>query len=321
MTERRHLELAPDRALQAPPPLTDESAAAELAYELELPDDASDADDGALLYNAAGVRIDGGRLSDHDAGDAVYRKGDRVGCEISPDPKAGIAWGVVVVPSRRILVKGRTLPRIVRRETGDDTQGLAKLRAREQALWAVAKRVVHESGLPVKVVRAEAIAGGQRLALYFASEEKSMFRDLLRVLAPATRERVEVRQIGLRDAAKVIGGVGPCGLQLCCNTFLSDFAPVSIKMAKDQGLGVNPQKLSGVCGRLLCCLVYEEAYYRAQRKLVPRPGERVTTKQGDGRVRDVDVLQMQVRVVLDSGELLTFEPADVTPVNPRRDDD
>jgi cell fate regulator YaaT (PSP1 superfamily) len=94
-----------------------------------------------------------------------------------------------------------------------------------------------------------------------------------------------------------------------------------MKMAKDQGLAQNPQRLSGVCGRLLCCLVYEEAYYRAQRKLVPRPGEQVTTKQGNGRVRDVDVLEMQVRVVLDSGELLTFEAADVQPLHPRRPDE
>ncbi len=310
----RHLELAPAEPAAA---VALEDA---LAHELSLlEDDDTDGDDGALLYNAVGVRIDGGRLADYDAGDSVYRKGDHVGCEVSPAPGAPIAWGVVVVPSRRILVKGRTLPRVARRQTVDDTETLARLRAREQVLWAQARRVVREASLPIKIVRAEALSGGQRFAVYFASEEKSMFKDLLRVLAPATRERVEVRQIGLRDAAKIIGGVGPCGLQLCCNTFLSDFAPVSIKMAKDQGLGVNPQKLSGVCGRLLCCLVYEEAYYRAQRKLVPSPGDRVTTKQGAGRVRDVDVLQMRVRVVLDSGELLTFEPADVTPLGPRKD--
>jgi cell fate regulator YaaT (PSP1 superfamily) len=307
--ERRHLALAPAEPSPGRAPVG-ANEDGWLAGELELTGDDDGLADLGLLYNVVSVRLEGGRIVDCDAGDAVYAKGERVGCE-GPDKAA--VWGVVVVASRRQLVKGRTLPPVVRRMREADVKSEAALREREQALWKLARGVVSAAKLPLKVVRAEALAGGQRFALYFASEEKNQFRELLRLLATVTRERVEVRQIGLRDASKVIGGVGPCGLQLCCNTFLSDFAPVSIKMAKDQGLSVNPQKLSGVCGRLLCCLVYEEAYYRAQRKLVPRPGERVKTKQGSGRVRDVDVLQMKVRVVLDSGELLTFEPGDVTP--------
>jgi cell fate regulator YaaT (PSP1 superfamily) len=212
--------------------------------------------------------------------------------------------GVVVVPSRRTLVKG-TLPRIVRPESMDDRNQEANLRAREQAATQAARQATALLGLALKVVRAEATNGGQTMVIYCASEERIPFGDLLSRLTQSTDERIELRQVGLRDASKVIGGVGPCGLQLCCNTFLSDFAPITIKMAKDQGLGVNPQKLAGLCGRLLCCLVYEEAYYRAQRQLVPRLGDRVGTDRGEGRVRDVDVLQMVVKVALDSGETVT----------------
>ncbi len=270
-----------------------------LASALALPEDAPGADDGASLFLAVGLRLDDARIVDFDPGDVVYRKGERVVCE----GVHGLAYGSVAIAPRRILSVLR-LPRILRRATETDTTAEAKLRAREQVLWKQAKVVVRRANLPVKVVRAEAVHGGQRFHLYFSSEEKIQYRDLLRALGQVSRERIELRQVGARDAAKVIGGVGPCGLQLCCNTFLSDFAPVTIKMAKDQGLALNPQKVSGVCGRLLCCLVYEEAFYRAQRKLVPKVGERVTTAKGPGRVRDVDVLAMVVRVSLDSGEML-----------------
>jgi cell fate regulator YaaT (PSP1 superfamily) len=277
-----------------------------LAFEMDLADDAV-LDAGALLHNAAGVRIETARVVDHDAGDVVYRRGTKVVCETP----SGVAWGVVAVASRRVLVKGG-LPRILRLASYGDLAAEAQLRAREQAVYAAARKAVRELGLGVKVVRAESLSSGQRFAVYFASEDKFPFQDLLVALSQATRERIELRQVGLRDAAKVIGGVGPCGLQLCCNTFLADFAPVTVKMAKDQGLGVNPQKLSGVCGRLLCCLVYEEAFYRAQRKLVPRVGDRVVTDEGEGRVRDVDVLEMQVKVVLDSGRTVTRPVAELS---------
>jgi cell fate regulator YaaT (PSP1 superfamily) len=270
-----------------------------LAFEMELAaDEAPPA--GAVLRNVVGVRLETGRVIDFDAGDAVYRRGAEVICET----EAGPAHGVVAVASRRKMVAA-PLPRVSRQASFGDLATMAQLRAREQKIFALARHAVRESGVGVKVVRAEALSGGQRFAVYFASEEKFAFVDLLADLARRSGERVELRQIGLRDAAKVIGGVGPCGLQLCCNTFLSDFAPVTIKMAKDQGLGVNPQKLSGVCGRLLCCLVYEEAFYRAQRQRVPRLDDRVVTDQGEGRVRDVDVLDMTVTVTLDSGRTVT----------------
>ncbi|MGO8998338.1 MAG: stage 0 sporulation family protein, partial [Polyangiaceae bacterium] len=234
-------------------------------------------------------------------------RGDRVVC----DTPSGVSSGEVVVPSRRVLRKGE-LPRILRRATRGDTATLAQLRKREQDVWRIARDVARAVKLPVKVVRAEAVQGGAKFVVYFASDSKVSFRDWLRGIGRESRERVEVRQIGMRDAARLIGGVGPCGLQLCCNTFLSDFTPVGMKMAKTQGLAMNPQKVSGVCGRLLCCLVYEEAHYRAGREALPEPGDTVDTPRGTGKVREVDVLQMRVSVALESGETQSFAGDEVT---------
>jgi cell fate regulator YaaT (PSP1 superfamily) len=299
LSEPRHLPLAPAGAVP-------DDGDPDLAYELDLPDDLAGCDAGTTLYNAVGLRLEPGRVSDYDAGDTILRRGERVVCEVAQ----GTTVAEVAVPSRRQLVKGH-LPKVLRRAGERDVATEAQLRAREQAVWKAARDVARSMDLPVKIVRAEAVSGGQRFVVFFASEEKGLHKGLLHGLVRETGERVELRQIGMRDAAKVVGGVGPCGLQLCCNTFLSDFAPISIKMAKDQGLALNPQKVSGVCGRLLCCLVYEEAFYRAQRQLLPRVGEDVTTPRGAGRVRDLDVLQMLVKVVLQGGDVLTLAVGEV----------
>jgi cell fate regulator YaaT (PSP1 superfamily) len=309
MTEHRRLDLAPEGA-PAPGETRGGGVDGWLAFEMDLADEELPAP-GAVFYSAAAVRLETGAVADHDAGDTVVPVGARVVCEASPGVPSSIASGVVVVATRRTLATAR-LPRILRTASEDDRAVEADLRAREQKVYSAARTAVLELGLPAKIVRAEASAGGQAFLVYFASEERVAFRDFLTRVSEATLERVELRQVGLRDATKVVGGVGPCGLQLCCNTFLSEFAPITIKMAKDQGLGVNPQKLSGLCGRLLCCLVYEEAYYRAQRQLVPRVGERVGVDRGEGRVREVDVLQMRVKVALDSGETVTRPIGELT---------
>ncbi len=312
MREKVHLDVLGDTGPIAPGVAPSSGTDADLAFELALPDDPEGCADGKTLYNAVALGIEPARLVEYDAGDHVYQKGDRVMCE----REGSVACATVVVASRRVL-SGGPLPCVLRRLNDDDTAILAALRSREQAIWGEARRLARELGLPMKVVRAEAILGGQRYALYYASEEKFSYRDLLRALGQTVSERIELRLIGMRDAAKSVGGVGPCGLQLCCNTFLSDFAPVTMKMAKDQGMAVNPQRVSGVCGRLLCCLVYEEALYRAQRKLVPPIGEQVMTERGPGRIREVDVLSMQVRVVLDASHVTVTLPA--SEVRPRDD--
>ena len=176
--------------------------------------------------------------------------------------------------------------------------------------------ILRALNLPAKVLRVEISRTGQRVVVHLASEDRLELRELGRQLNNALRSRVEIRHVGARDAAKAIGGVGPCGLQLCCNTFLADFAPVSIRHAKEQGLALKPERVSGVCGRLMCCLVYEDAFYRSQRSLFPKPGKRVLTPRGEGRVRDVDVLARTVRVALTDGGMETFPVDELLPAPP-----
>jgi len=264
------------------------------------------------LYNtvtARGVRSH--RSRDYDAGDSVFSTGDYVAVE---GDGGGAGLGVVVRPNRRNLVRGR-LPRVLRRAQASEVSAETRDRRREQEVYRIARHVANALELPIKIVRAQAEANGKTV-VFFASEDRIDFRELFRRVSAAAQGRVELRQLGVRDAAKMLGGVAPCGLQLCCTSFLREFAPVSIKMAKEQGLVLNPQRVSGLCGRLLCCLTYEDALYRAQRKLLPKLGKRVVTPRGPGKVRDVDVLSQTVRVSLETGEIVTLSPADIAPMFP-----
>jgi len=145
--------------------------------------------------------------------------------------------------------------------------------------------------------------------VYFVSEERVDFRDLVKELSTQLGARVELRQVGARDEAKMVGGIGSCGRELCCSTFLPSFAPVSIKMAKDQNLVLNPTKVAGQCGRLKCCLVFENDQYVELRKGLPKVGKRVRTPGGDGRVVELDVLRQRVRIQFEDG------PSEVFPAN------
>ena len=164
--------------------------------------------------------------------------------------------------------------------------------------------------------RVELHGGGSRAIFYFAADQRIDFRELVRELASRVHARVEMRQVGVRDEAKMVGGIGSCGRELCCSTFLPKFAPVSIKMAKNQNLALNPTKVSGQCGRLKCCLVYEEANYVEAAKRLPRSGKRVTTPEGVGRVGDVDVLRERVRVYFEDQPPKIFAASDVRLLGP-----
>ena len=271
------------------------------------------------LYNTVIVRGHRSmRARVYDAGDATFDKGEIVGIE---GDAGGPGTGVVVHPNRREMHRGR-LPRVTRRVHANETPAEPRGKRREQEVFRIARHVASTLDLPIKIVRSQAEPSG-KIVVFFASEERIDFRELYRRVSAAAQGRVELRQVGVRDAAKMLGGVAPCGLQLCCTSFLRDFAPVSIKMAKEQGLVLNPQRVSGLCGRLLCCLTYEDTLYRSQRKLLPKLGKRVLTPRGPGKVRDVDVLSQTVRVALETGEVVTVTPSDVTPMFPsqRQGDD
>lgn len=200
---------------------------------------------------------------------------------------------------------------VVRRATAWDLIQKDLWKHKEQEALALARRKAQEQELKIKIVRCEYNFDGGRLMVYFSAENRIDFRTLVRELARIFRTRVEMRQIGVRDEAKLLDGVGKCGRQLCCTSWLREFTPVSIRMAKNQQLPLNPDEISGVCGRLLCCLSYEDATYKAQNKKMPKLGSTVTTPQGSGRVRHVHPLKETVTVMLDTSVLTEFAIQDL----------
>jgi cell fate regulator YaaT (PSP1 superfamily) len=278
----------------------------------ERPDRAGEL--GEPLVNAVSVKFhSAGKTYLYDAGDVDYASGEKVVIE---GDHGGVAIGTTVgVPVRRPTPFPQ-MRRVLRRPNEGDRRGLERNAGRAEEIRASAREIARRLGLPIKVFRVELNLSSTKATLYFSSEDKVDFRGLLRELGAVARVRIELRQVGARDEAKLIGGLGSCGLELCCSTWLPAFAPVSIKNAKDQGLVLNPTKVSGQCGRLKCCLVYEQAAYAELRKGLPRMGKRVITADGEGRVVEVDVLRQRVRVSLVHGELKVYAAGELTPMFP-----
>jgi cell fate regulator YaaT (PSP1 superfamily) len=189
---------------------------------------------------------------------------------------------------------------IVRRAEPWDLVQMEHYRRLEPKTLEVCREKVAEYGLPMRVVKAEYNFDGSHLVFYFVAEKRIDFRDLVRDLANTLKTKIELRQIGVRDEVKLMGGLGRCGRPLCCISFLSEFNPVSIKMAKQQDLPLSPMEISGLCGRLLCCLTYENEYYTEVRSNLPQVGEKVTTPYGSGKVTGINVLKETVSVELES---------------------
>jgi cell fate regulator YaaT (PSP1 superfamily) len=272
------------------------------------PDDPEIAWPAGQLVNLTGVKFrDAGTIYEFDAADATYVRGDRIVVETERGP----ALGVVAVGSRRAS-SVEPLKKILRKaNSGDERQRERNMQKEREAL-VFCKQRIRERKMPMKLARVEypLSPSGGRVLFYFASEERIDFRDLVKDLAQRLHARIEMRQIGARDEAKAIGGIGACGRELCCSTWLPAFVPISIKMAKDQGLVLNPSKLAGQCGRLKCCLVYEHSTYKEMSKTLPKMGKRVTTPAGEGKVVELDVLRQKVRVWFEEGGSQTF-PGDV----------
>lgn len=220
-----------------------------------------------------------------------------------------------VVPDEEI--KG-TLKPISRRATPLDLAQMEDYQAREKQALEKCREKAAELGVPMKVVRAEYSFNGRRLLFAFISEQRVDFRELVRVLARSFRTRIEMKQIGARDEAKLIGGYGRCGRELCCSTWLTEFHPVSIKMAKQQDLPLAPSEISGLCGRLLCCLAYENEQYSEARKTLPKVGTQVITPQGKGVIVGLNILTesalvelpSELTVELKADEIQAFSPSD-----------
>jgi cell fate regulator YaaT (PSP1 superfamily) len=200
---------------------------------------------------------------------------------------------------------------VVRRANPWDLVQRDQWKRKEAEALAICRARSAEHHLPIKVVRCDYNFDGGRLLIYFSSEARVDFRALVRDLARVFRTRIEMRQIGVRDEAKLLDGVGKCGRQLCCTSWLREFTPVSIRMAKNQQLPLNPDEISGVCGRLLCCLSYEDAHYKEQNKKMPKLGAEVVTPQGNGRVRHIHPLKETVTVLLENQAYAEFAVGDL----------
>lgn len=206
----------------------------------------------------------------------------------------------VAIPSKTINPEDlpEELKPILHKASQKDLEKAAKNEEDAQAALTTAKEKIRAHELEMKLVRVEYTFDRSKMIFYFTADGRIDFRELVKDLAAIFRTRIELRQIGVRDEAKILGGIGPCGRQLCCSTFLGDFMPVSIKMAKDQGLSLNPIKISGLCGRLMCCLKYENDEYEAAKKELPDYGKEVITPDGKGKVVGLNLLSRIIKVRL-----------------------
>ena len=183
--------------------------------------------------------------------------------------------------------------------TDEDRKTEEKNRKKEKEAFDICLEKIHKHGLEMKLIDAEYTFDNNKVLFYFTADGRIDFRELVKDLAAVFRTRIELRQIGVRDETKIRGGIGVCGRELCCHTYLSEFAPVSIKMAKEQNLSLNPSKISGVCGRLMCCLTNEEETYEELNSHLPSIGDYVTTPEGlKGEVSSLSVLRQQVKVIV-----------------------
>ncbi|MBQ4639555.1 MAG: stage 0 sporulation family protein [Clostridia bacterium] len=270
------------------------------------------------MATVIGVRFrNAGKLYYFDPGKLWPTAGDAVIVETV----RGMEYGEVVTGVKEVSDDMITPPlkMVIRIATAEDAQHHVENVAKEKDALAVCQKKVDEHKLQMKLVGCEYTFDNSKILFYFTSDKRVDFRVLVKDLAGVFRTRIELRQIGVRDEAKMMGGLGICGRQVCCAAFLGDFQPVSIKMAKEQSLSLNPNKISGVCGRLMCCLKYEEDHYEATRKQMPKVGKEVITPDGNGTVIDLNILKETVRVRLPKGdgfEQKDYPMQDVKRANP-----
>lgn len=224
-----------------------------------------------------------------------------VGSSVIVETARGIECGQVAMAAREIgdddIVK--PLKPLIRPATQEDLRRVEQNRQNEKRAAQIALEKIQKHKLQMKLVDVEYTFDNNKILFYFTADGRVDFRELVKDLASVFRTRIELRQIGVRDEAKMLGGLGICGRPFCCNTFLGEFQPVSIKMAKEQGLSLNPSKISGTCGRLMCCLKYEQEAYEDLLRVTPRQGAVVQTKEGRGVISEVNLLTGELKVMLD----------------------
>jgi cell fate regulator YaaT (PSP1 superfamily) len=238
-----------------------------------------------------------GKVQMYDAAGLNLQKGDRVLVE----SEQGHSFGVVCSDPRNggMEKAAKKVSRVAGEQDCEKFQRLAKL---EREVYVFCYLKIKERSLPMSLVSAECLFDENKIMVYFTADGRVDFRELVKDLVGRFRTRIEMRQIGVRHQAKMVGGLGTCGRELCCSSFLKGFAPVSIRMAKEQNLSLNPSKISGMCGRLMCCLNYEFSTYELAKRGLPKVGKKVNTVHGTGKVIRQNALREKLTVLLESGE-------------------
>jgi cell fate regulator YaaT (PSP1 superfamily) len=254
------------------------------------------------MVKVIGVRFrTAGKIYFFDPGKLKIKKGDHVIVETA----RGIEYGTVVgnpreVPKEKVI---QPLKPVLRIATERDNEQEASNKLKEKEAFKICLEKIQKHRLEMKLIDAEYTFDNNKVLFYFTADGRIDFRELVKDLAAVFKTRIELRQIGVRDETKILGGIGICGRELCCHSHLSEFVPVSIKMAKEQNLSLNPAKISGVCGRLMCCLKHEEETYEELNRKLPNIGDHVTTFDGlKGEVASVNVLRQLVKVIVDVGD-------------------
>lgn len=266
------------------------------------------------MVEIIGIRFkEGGKIYYFDPVNLKFQKDEMAVVETV----RGIEIGKIELSNREIPEEEAVLPLrpVIRKATDEDIKKLAEIKKKEKNALEICEHKIKEHNLDMKLVDVEYTFDCSKILFYFTADGRVDFRELVKSLASVFKTRIELRQIGIRDQAKMLGGLGICGRPLCCKSFLTDFHPVSIKMAKEQNLSLNPTKISGCCGRLMCCLKYENDTYEEMLKYVPKVDALVKTPDGNGKVVDTNVLTGIIKVKLESNEISapqTYSYKDVT---------
>lgn len=285
------------------------------------PDKSDVVDDSAASDESGPVLVVGVRF--RKSGKIYYFSPNQLdlsqGDSVIVETARGVEFGTIVCGPKEIPVSEVVLPLkpVIRKATPEDFERAKDNEEREKQAFDICIEKIAKHELPMKLVDVEYTFDRNKLVFYFTAEGRVDFRELVKDLAAVFRTRIELRQIGVRDEAKMLGGLGCCGRSMCCASFLGEFEPVSIKMAKEQNLSLNPAKISGVCGRLMCCLRYEYEAYKACRQGLPKIGQEVRTAKGTAKVVDLDILRRLVRLDFGDGEVLTVSAEEIIGSDPK----
>lgn len=271
------------------------------------------------MDNIVGIRFrESGKIYHFAPGHFVLKEGD----EVIVKTDKGLSLGIVATPVTRRdpSYPKDQLKEVFRLANDNDRQQYQECLAREKEAHLFCQERIETRGLPMTLVDVESFFDGSKIIFYFYADGRVDFRELVKDLVNKLHTRVELRQIGVRNKAKMIGGVGPCGRELCCATFLKEFHSVSVKMAKEQNLSLNPTKISGVCGRLMCCLKYEYGDYIEMKKGMPKVGKRIITPEGEGKVVRQNVMEKRVVISLTDGREIEMDIPDLCPNEERSEE-